>query len=132
MAPLGPFEPHPRLAIAVSGGADSLACAHLAAPWATARGGSAVGLVVDHALRPSSAAEASLTAERLEAAGIEATILTVSNLSPGPALAERARIARYALLEAACAERGILHLLLAHTPHRQSESQASPYCRTQH
>ena len=122
MAPLGPFEPRPRIAIAVSGGADSLACALLAATWATARDGGAVGLVVDHALRPDSAAEARLTAERLRSRGIEAHILTVATLPPGPALAERARIARYALLEAACAERGLLHLLLGHHAADQAET----------
>ena len=40
MAPLGPFEPAPLLAAAVSGGADSMALALLADAWASARGGS--------------------------------------------------------------------------------------------
>ncbi len=40
MAPLGPFGPAPRLAAAVSGGADSLALPVLAEAWARARKGS--------------------------------------------------------------------------------------------
>ena len=39
MAALGPFERGPRLAVAVSGGADSLALALLADGWARERGG---------------------------------------------------------------------------------------------
>src|SRR5581483_11924045 len=65
MAPLGPFEPAPRLAAAVSGGADSLALALLSNAWVSARGGALLALVVDHGLRPTSAAEAAVTIERL-------------------------------------------------------------------
>src|SRR5579875_3316964 len=58
MQPLGPFEAAPRIAVAVSGGADSMALMLLAHRWASARGGEAVGLTVDHGLRPEAAAEA--------------------------------------------------------------------------
>src|SRR4051794_41971073 len=44
MEPLGPFERAPALAVAVSGGADSLALAILAAAWAGRRGGRGPGL----------------------------------------------------------------------------------------
>ena len=44
---LGPFEPRPRLAAAVSGGSDSLALALLAHDWTTRRGGRLDALVVD-------------------------------------------------------------------------------------
>ncbi|NBB70359.1 MAG: hypothetical protein GVY33_08555, partial [Alphaproteobacteria bacterium] len=39
MAALGPFEPAPHLALAVSGGADSLALAVLTADWLAGHGG---------------------------------------------------------------------------------------------
>ena len=58
MAPLGPFEPSPVLAVATSGGADSMALALLASAWARRRGGHVVALTVDHGLRPGSRAEA--------------------------------------------------------------------------
>lgn len=122
MAPLGPFEPAPRLAAGVSGGADSMALALLADAWARARGGSLLALVVDHGLRPESASEADLTIQRLAARGIPARILRLADLRHGPALAERARAARYAALRSACAGAGILHLLLGHHAADQAET----------
>ncbi|MCH7931371.1 MAG: hypothetical protein IH906_04065 [Proteobacteria bacterium] len=58
MAPLGPFERPPELAVAVSGGPDSMALCVLADGWARDRGGRIVALVVDHRLRPESGDEA--------------------------------------------------------------------------
>ncbi|MBT4169911.1 MAG: tRNA lysidine(34) synthetase TilS, partial [Rhodospirillaceae bacterium] len=52
MAALGPFETAPELAVAVSGGADSMALALLAHTWARQRGGTVTALTVDHGLRP--------------------------------------------------------------------------------
>ena len=124
MAPLGPFEPSPTVAVAVSGGADSMACALLADDWARGRGGTIRALVVDHGLRAESAAEMRLTAARLGAAGIAVECLTVSDLTPGPGVAARARAARYGVLSAACAARGIVHLLLGHHAADQAETVA--------
>lgn len=111
---LGPFEPAPVLAVAASGGADSTALALLARDWVAARGGSLLALVVDHGLRPESAAEAMLTLSRLRARGIAGRLLTLEGLRRGPGLAARARVARHAALAGACAEGGILHLLMGH------------------
>lgn len=122
MTPLGPFGPTPRLAAGVSGGADSMALAVLADDWVRQRGGSLLALVVDHGLRTESAAEAAATIERLNSRGIAARMLCLSGLHRGPALAERARDARYATLSAACAEAGILHLVLAHHAADQAET----------
>ncbi|HEY6431374.1 MAG TPA: ATP-binding protein, partial [Acetobacteraceae bacterium] len=88
MAALGPFEPAPRLAAAVSGGPDSLALALLAQRWVAGRGGTLLALIVDHRLRPESAREAAETLVRLAAQRIPARVLTLSGLHPGPALAE--------------------------------------------
>ena len=52
MGGLGPFEPKPRLAVALSGGADSLALTLLLKRWLDQRGGSLLALTVDHGLRP--------------------------------------------------------------------------------
>ena len=119
MAGLGPFPPAPKLAVAVSGGADSLALALLTRDWLNGPGGSMVALVVDHGLRPESGAEADLTLTRLTGLGIAGLKLTVKGLEKGPALAGRARDARYDLLLGACEDRGLGHLLLGH--HRDDQ-----------
>jgi tRNA(Ile)-lysidine synthase len=119
---MGPFEPRPALAVAVSGGADSMALALLTHDWATQRGGTVSALVVDHGLRAESTAEARLTIERLGRRDIPATLLRLTSLRHGAGLAERARIMRYQCLEAACRARGWLHLLLGHHAADQAET----------
>src|SRR5258708_7155365 len=111
---LGPFESLPRVAIAVSGGADSMALSWLAQYWVASRGGEATALTVDHGLRAESSDEADITLRRLSALGISGRKLIVTELVRGPALAERAREARYRLLFDACAAASIPHLLLGH------------------
>jgi tRNA(Ile)-lysidine synthase len=122
MATLGPFEPATRLAVAVSGGADSMALALLGQRWVAGRRGSLLALIVDHRLRPESGHEAAETMARLVAQRIPARVLALSGLRHGPALAERARQARYAVLLETCRAEGILHLLLGHHAVDQSET----------
>ena len=122
MTRLGPFERAPALAAAVSGGADSLALALLARDWTARRRGNLLALVVDHGLRSESASEAALTVTRLASRGIAARVLGLNGLARGPGLAARARVARYAALDEACAEAGILHLLIGHHAGDQAET----------
>ncbi len=110
------------MAVAVSGGADSLATALLVRDWARGQGGDVLALVVDHGLRAESAAEARLTMHRLAGQQIAGALITLVDLEPGPALAVRARSARHAALEAACAARGILHLVFGHHAGDQAET----------
>jgi tRNA(Ile)-lysidine synthase len=119
---LGPFEPRPTLAVAVSGGADSIALATLTREWVRPRGGRVFALVVDHGLRTESGGEARITVDRLTDLGIPARMLTITGLAQGPGLAERARIARYDTLAHACAEAGNLHLLVGHHAADQVET----------
>lgn len=121
MAPLGPFEACPRVAVAVSGGADSLALALLAHDWATARGGSAVALTVDHRLRPEAAAEAARVGAWVTARGMAHHTLVWAGPKPAADLQAEARAARYGLLEQWCRDEGVLHLLLAH--HREDQAE---------
>ncbi len=124
MAPLGPFGRRPSPAVAVSGGADSLALCLLAEAWARARGGAVRGLIVDHGVRAASAGEAEITRQLLARRGIGAAILPLRGLTPGPGLAARARAARYAALAAACAAEGLIDLLLGHHASDQAETAA--------
>jgi len=122
MAPFAPFELTPEVAVAVSGGRDSLALALLALEWTGARGGRAVALIVDHGLRPESAAEAAETLQRLAGLAIDGIVLRWSGAKPGTRLQEAARSARYRLLSEECRRRGILHLLVAHHAEDQAET----------
>jgi tRNA(Ile)-lysidine synthase len=124
MAPFAPFEARPVLAVAVSGGRDSLALALLAQDWAAARHGRVHALIVDHGLRPGSAIEASVTRERLAILGIDAEILVWSGDKPSTRIQQAARVARYRLLFEACRQRGILHLMTAHHADDQAETVA--------
>jgi tRNA(Ile)-lysidine synthase len=129
---LGPFETNPALAVAVSGGADSMALSILARDWARQRSGSLQALVVDHGLRAASGDEARTTIERLASLGISGRMFRLSELKHGSALAERARIMRYDILSHACTERGILHLLLGHHTADQAETLAMRVLRGSH
>ena len=119
---LGPFEPSPRLAVGVSGGADSLALTVLADAWARSRGGAVLAVTVDHCLRPESALEAAALGRQLSGLRIEHAVLRWQDAANGPDLQARARAARLALLAEHCRARGILHLLLAHTADDQAET----------
>ncbi|TAN55437.1 MAG: tRNA lysidine(34) synthetase TilS, partial [Magnetospirillum sp.] len=121
MARLGPFESRPRLAVAVSGGGDSLALVLLAAEWAGAQGGEVVAVTVDHRLRPASGEEAARVGHWLGAHGIGHRTLTWDGMKPAADLQAAARRARYELLGAFCRSAGILHLLLAH--HREDQAE---------
>lgn len=116
MAPLGPFAADRRLAVAVSGGADSMALALLLRGW-----GRPFACVVDHGLRQESALEADLTMRRLAGLGIPGRLLR-ADLSRGPGLAERARAARYGLLGVACRDAGLADLALGHHLRDQAET----------
>jgi tRNA(Ile)-lysidine synthase len=121
MGRLGPFEPTPRLAVAVSGGADSLALTLLAEAWARARGGTVTALTVDHRLRPEAAAEAARVGAWLAGRGIAHRVLVRAGPRPAADLQAVARVARHCLLEDWCAAAGLLHLLLAH--HREDQAE---------
>jgi tRNA(Ile)-lysidine synthase len=121
MARFEPFEPTPDLAVAVSGGADSLALVLLAEHWARARGGRVLGLTVDHGLRAEAPAEAARVAAWLAARGIAHRTLRWQGPPPSGDVQAAARRARYALLAATCGEQGILHLLTAH--HREDQAE---------
>lgn len=122
MAGLGPFETAPGLAIAVSGGADSLALCLLAARWVRGQGGELTALTVNHGLRREATAEAAQVGRWLAEWRIPHQILTVTASPPQGDIQHWARRARYALLQDWCAANGVLHLLLAHHQGDQAET----------
>jgi tRNA(Ile)-lysidine synthase len=122
MAALGPFEHGPRLAVAVSGGADSMALLLLAHEWAVARQGQVAALTVDHGLRPEAIGEANQVAQWALAQGIAHQTLCWTGAKPRGDVQAAARAARYRLLERWCGEAGVFHLLLAHHQDDQAET----------
>ncbi|MFC5286792.1 tRNA lysidine(34) synthetase TilS [Actinokineospora guangxiensis] len=103
-----------RVAVAVSGGADSLA---LVAAAAHVRPG-VEALIVDHRLQEGSDKVAAAVAEQVGALGVQAKVLTVTVEGPGGTEAA-ARRARYAALRAAAGEAIVL---LGHTRDDQAET----------
>nr|WP_255696913.1 tRNA lysidine(34) synthetase TilS [Sandaracinobacteroides sayramensis] len=110
------FTPATPLALAVSGGADSLALLWLAA---RAFGARAQVLTVDHGLRAEAAGECAMVESVAAAQGLEATRLT---LAPPPNGQEAARLARYSAMAGVCRAKGIGHLLTAHHLDDQAET----------
>jgi tRNA(Ile)-lysidine synthase len=121
IAALGPWEPCPQVAAAVSGGPDSLCLALLAGEWTRALGGTLLCLIVDHGLRPESADEAERVQGWLTLRGLDAAILRGGPEGPG-SVQERARRLRYRLLMEHCIRARIPHLLLAHHRNDQAET----------
>ncbi|MSO98839.1 MAG: tRNA lysidine(34) synthetase TilS [Rhodospirillaceae bacterium] len=115
-----------RIAVAVSGGADSMALVLLADQWARARSCQLTALTVDHHLRPESASEAKSVAQWLSARGIAHEILIwdegekLRHLTRSAQ--DAARVARLDLLTAWCRTNGYEHILLAHHADDQVET----------
>lgn len=112
-----------RVAVAVSGGADSLALTLLLADWAAARGGEIVALTVDHGLRVESKAEALQVGAWLSDAGVEHHILNWQDGTVGMSgMQARARDARYGLMAGWCLAHGVRQLFVAHHLGDQAET----------
>ena len=122
MAAFEPFEACPHVAVALSGGGDSMALLVLAERWARARGGRVTAFTVDHGLRDGSGEEARRVAAWARGLGVGHAVLTWSGDKPETGIQDAARQARYRLLDEACRAHGILHLLVAHSRDDQAET----------
>jgi tRNA(Ile)-lysidine synthase len=118
---LGPYERRPHVAVACSGGADSMALTLLLRDWVRSVDGRLTALTVDHRLRPGSTAEARRVGGWLRRRKVEHVILTRPDTPLDGNLQAAARKARYALMTGWCAAQGALHLFLAH--HREDQAE---------
>ena len=85
-----------RIAVAVSGGPDSMALCHMLLDYVRENGGAQIeALHVDHGLRTEAAAEARELESRLAGLGVECTILRWEGDKPERKIQESARAARY-------------------------------------
>ncbi|MBX3487041.1 MAG: tRNA lysidine(34) synthetase TilS [Candidatus Paracaedibacteraceae bacterium] len=114
------------IAVAVSGGPDSMVLCHLLSqifPRITA-------LIVNHGLRPESTAEAELTQENLTRLAIHAEILTWKGEKPTTRIQESARHARHQLLQQWSTKNGVLYLFIAHHRDDQWETLYMRQCQS--
>lgn len=112
------------LAVAVSGGPDSMALCYLLSCWARERGQSVYALTVDHGLRKESQVEAQRVGQWLsDWPGVTHHILSrkKENIPEGKIM-ESARRDRYALLAGFCREHGVKELFVAHHLEDQAET----------
>ncbi|MGB8314231.1 MAG: tRNA lysidine(34) synthetase TilS [Aestuariivirga sp.] len=118
-----------QIALAVSGGSDSMALLRLAVRW----GGRSVKicvLTVDHGLRPEAAAEAAKVADWCAGMELEHYTLRWDGPKPKTGLQARARVARYDLLSKWCKANSVTFLLTGHTVDDQAETVMMRQART--
>ncbi|MBV9137010.1 MAG: tRNA lysidine(34) synthetase TilS [Hyphomicrobiales bacterium] len=131
--PLGPDEAKTLLLpfigsaqcilLAVSGGPDSVALMRLFSMVAKDCSGTELrAATVDHGLRENSRAEAEKVGTWARDCGVEHQVLRWKGRKPSTRIQERARNARYALLDARARDIGAMLLVTAHTLDDQAET----------
>jgi len=103
-----------NLAVAVSGGPDSLTLAFLAKCYSLKNQVKVKYFLVDHKLRKDSASEAKTVKDILKKTDIDCKILLWNGKKPSKNIQATARDKRYSLLAAECKKNNIEHLLLGH------------------
>ena len=103
-----------NLAVAVSGGPDSLALAYLTKCYSLKNKIRVKYFIVDHKLRKESSLEAKIVKNILNKIDINCEILEWNGKKPSKNIQAVARDKRYALLAEACKKNDIKHLLLGH------------------
>ncbi len=120
-----------RVAVAVSGGSDSMALLHLTLAWATPRGMPVAAITFDHGMRQGSAAEAAWVGTQCSALGVSQCILRWQGMAPVSGIQGKARQARYDALTGWCKDHDFDVLLTGHTMDDQAETVVMRRLRTQ-
>lgn len=105
---------HP-VALALSGGGDSIALLQVATDWARSHGRRVLALTVDHGLSPDSARWTAIAEAAARDAGADWRGLAWTGPKPATGLSAAARRARHGLIADAAREGGARVVLLAHT-----------------
>ena len=112
------------LAVALSGGGDSVALLLAANAWAQARGRPLTALTVDHRLQPASRAWTEACAALAARTGVGFQALAWEGPKPARGLPAAARLARHRLLADAARGVGAGVILIGHTADDVLEAQA--------
>ncbi len=121
----GEYKSFRRIAVGVSGGADSMALLYLLKQWTQELGFSAPELyafTVNHGLRDEAVSEAAGTAQYCRRIEVPHETLLWVGEKPTSNLQSEARDARYALLRQAAEDHGCEALFLAHHLEDQAET----------
>ena len=108
------FERNPSVAVAVSGGPDSMSLLFLMLAFIKYKKGNLIALVVDHRIRHNSKEEAKSISNYLNENKINYKILSVDKNNVKKKSMNEARKNRYNLLTNFCVQNKILHLFIAH------------------
>ena len=108
------FEKNPSVAVAVSGGPDSMSLLFLVNAFIKHKKGNLIALIVDHRIRKNSKEEAKLISTYLDKNNINSQILTANKDKVRKKSMNEARDNRYNLLTDFCIKNNILHLFIAH------------------
>lgn len=111
-----------QVAVAVSGGGDSIALLHLVYRAAAHVGWKVAAVTVDHGLRTEAADEAAGVARFCESLGISHTILRWEHGVVTGNLMNEAREARERLIRDWALAQGIVHVAVGHTADDQAET----------
>mgnify|MGYP006092157543 CR=1 FL=1 len=103
-----------NLAVAVSGGADSLALAYLTKCYSIKHKLKVSYFIVDHKIRKESSLEAELVKNILNKINVKCKILKWNGKKPSKNIQATARDKRYSLLTNECRKANIKYLLLGH------------------
>ncbi len=108
------FEKNPLIAVAVSGGPDSMSLLFLVNAFIKYKKGNLIALIVNHRIRKNSKEEAKFISSYLQKNNINSQILTANKDKVSKKSMNEARNNRYNLLTDFCIKNNILHLFIAH------------------
>ena len=122
MEKLGPYENKPHIAIAVSGGSDSMCLLMLANEWVKKKNGKITALVVNHKLRKESEAECYKLKNFFKINNIKNYFFEWKKNKKKNSIQERSRNFRYREFESWCYKNSVFHLLVGHHFDDQKET----------
>ena len=108
------FENHPKIAVAVSGGPDSMALVFLLQRWIIKKKGKLIALIIDHQIREGSHKEAIYVKNFLSTNNIESIILKISKKNINEGKMSQARKYRFAKIISYCKRNDIFNLFIGH------------------